>query len=74
VRAAPSRGRRRMGSGVPAAARGRRRRALVGWCPTSCGSRGAGGARGLRVRAWAGRGRKKLGQAREQQWPFFNLK
>jgi hypothetical protein len=63
VQAAPRGGRRRMGPGVPVAARERWRGALVGRCLAPYGSRGAGGARGLRVSAWAGRGRNELGWA-----------
>jgi hypothetical protein len=54
-----------MGPGIPEAARERRRRASVGRCLMPCGSRGADGARGLRASTWAGRGRKELGRALE---------
>jgi hypothetical protein len=65
VRATPHGGRGRTGPGIPTAAQERRRQAPVGQCLTPCGSRGAGGARGLRVSTWAGLRRKELGQARE---------
>jgi hypothetical protein len=41
---------------MPAAARERWRRVSGRRCLTLCGSRGAGGARGLHASTWAGRG------------------
>jgi hypothetical protein len=54
VRAMPCGGRGRMGPGIPAVPRELRRRALVRRCLAPCGSRGAGGVRGLRASAGAG--------------------
>jgi hypothetical protein len=66
----PHGGRGRTGPDIPATARERRRRALVGWCPVPCESRGADVACGLRARAWAGRGKEGSGWARENNADF----
>jgi hypothetical protein len=65
VLATPRGGMGRMGPGISTAMRERRRRAPVGRCLTPCGSRGAGGVRGLCASTWASPGRKELGRARE---------
>jgi hypothetical protein len=67
VRATPRGGRGRMGPGIPAATRERLRRELVGRCSASCGSRGAGDVRGLRMSAWAIRGKEGAGPGPREQ-------
>jgi hypothetical protein len=57
VWATPHGGRGRTGLGIPTAARERWRLASVGQCPAPCGSRGAGGTRGLHASVWAARER-----------------
>jgi hypothetical protein len=62
------------GAQRPAAARERWRRALVGRCPVLCESRGAGSARGLCLRVWAGQGKEGAGLGPRVTVPIFYLK
>jgi hypothetical protein len=74
VRAAPRGRRRRTGPDILAVERERRRWALVKRCLALCGSRGAGGAHGLHVRAWAGKGKEGAGPGPRATVPIFDLK